>query len=39
VDLSSAIAKLNQDQVAAQASGRMIASLNQVSLLNFLPAP
>jgi len=39
VDLSSAIAKLNSDQVAAQASGRMIASLNQISLLNFLPAP
>ncbi|MEQ1754635.1 MAG: flagellin [Micropepsaceae bacterium] len=38
VDLSAAIAKLNQDQVAAQASGRMIAQLNQISLLNFLPA-
>lgn len=37
VDLSAAIAKLNSDQVAAQASGRMIASLNQISLLNFLP--
>ena len=36
-DLPTAIAKLNQDQVAAQASGRMIASLNQLSLLNFLP--
>lgn len=37
VDLSEAIARLNQDQVAAQASGRMIAQLNQISLLNFLP--
>ncbi len=36
-DLPTAIARLNQDQVAAQASARMIASLNQVSLLNFLP--
>jgi flagellar hook-associated protein 3 FlgL len=36
-DLPTAIAKLNADQVAAAASGRMIASLNQLSLLNFLP--
>jgi flagellar hook-associated protein 3 FlgL len=36
-DLPTAIAKLNADQVAASASGRMIASLNQISLLNFLP--
>jgi flagellar hook-associated protein 3 FlgL len=36
-DLPTAIAKLNQDQVAVQASARMIASLNQLSLLNFLP--
>lgn len=36
-DLPTAIARLNADQVAAQASGRMIASLNQLSLLNFLP--
>jgi len=36
-DLPTAIARLNADQVAVQASGRMIASLNQISLLNFLP--
>lgn len=38
VDLSEAVARLNQDQVAAQASGRMIAQLNQISLLNYLPS-
>lgn len=37
VDLAEAVARLNQDQVAAQAAGRMIAQLDQVSLLNFLP--
>lgn len=37
VDLADAIARLNADQVAAEAAGRMIARLNQVSLLNFLP--
>ena len=36
-DLPTAIARLNQDQVAAQAAAKMIASLNQLSLLNFLP--
>jgi len=30
---------LNQDQVAAQAAGRMIAQINQISLMNFLSAP
>ncbi len=37
VDLASAVARLNQDQVAAEAAGRMIAQINQLSLLNFLP--
>jgi flagellar hook-associated protein 3 FlgL len=37
VDLAEAVARLNADQVAAEAAGRMIAQLNQVSLLNFLP--
>lgn len=37
VDLAEAVARLNQDQAAAQAAGRMIAQVNQVSLLNFLP--
>ena len=36
-DLPTAIAKLNADQVAAQAAGKMIANLNQISLLNYLP--
>ena len=36
VDLSEAIARLNQDQVAAEAAGRMISQLNRVSLLNYL---
>jgi flagellar hook-associated protein 3 FlgL len=36
VDLGEAVARLNQDQVAAQAAGRMIAQVNQVSLLNYL---
>jgi flagellin-like hook-associated protein FlgL len=36
VDLSEAIARLNQDQVAAEAAGRMIAQVNQLNLLNFL---
>lgn len=36
VDLSEAIARLNQDQVAAEASGRMIAQVNQISLLDYL---
>ncbi len=38
-DLPTAIARLNQDQVAAQAAGRMIAQINQISLMNFLSAP
>jgi flagellin-like hook-associated protein FlgL len=37
VDLAEAVARLNQDQVVAQAAARMIAQLDQVSLLNFLP--
>lgn len=37
VDLATAVSNLNQDQVAAQAAGRMIAQMNQLSLLNFLP--
>lgn len=37
VDLAEAVARLNQDQVAAEAAGRMIAQVNQLSLLNFLP--
>jgi flagellar hook-associated protein 3 FlgL len=36
VDLSEAIARLNQDQVAAEAAGRMIAQVNQLNLLKFL---
>lgn len=36
VDLAEAVARLNQDQVAAQAAGRMIAQLNQMSLLEYL---
>lgn len=36
VDLSEAVARLNQDQVAAQAAGRMIAQISQMSLLDFM---
>ena len=36
VDVASAITRLNQDQAAAEAAGRMISQLNQMSLLNFL---
>ena len=36
-DLPTAIAKLNADQVAAAAAGKMIAGLNSLSLLNYLP--
>lgn len=36
VDLAEAVTRLNQDQVAAQAAGRMIAQLNQTSLLDYL---
>ena len=35
-DLAAAVAKLNQDQAAAEAAGRMIAQVNKISLLNFL---
>jgi len=37
VDLAEAIARLNQDQVAAEAAGRMISQINQLTLLDFLP--
>lgn len=36
VDLGEAIARLNQDQAAAEAAGRMIAQVNQLNLLDFL---
>ncbi len=36
VDLAQAVARLNQDQVAAEAAGRMIAQLNETNLLKFL---
>lgn len=36
VDLAAAVTRLNQDQVAAEAAGRMIAQLDDLSLLNFL---
>jgi flagellar hook-associated protein 3 FlgL len=36
-DLPTAIAKLNSDQVAAAAAGKMISGLNSLSLLNYLP--
>ena len=36
-DLAEAVARLNQDQAAAEAAGRMIAEINQLSLLNFWP--
>ena len=36
VDMPTAISKLNQNQVALQAALQVTASLNQVSLLNFL---
>lgn len=37
VDMPTAITKLNQNQVALQAALQVTASLNQVSLLNYLP--
>ena len=37
VDLAEALTRLNQDQAAAEAAGRMIAQINQMSLLNFMP--
>ncbi len=36
VDLSEAVARLNQDQVAVEAAGRMIAQVNQMSLLDYM---
>ena len=37
VDVAGAITRLNQDQAAAEAAGRMISEVNRMSLLNFLP--
>jgi flagellar hook-associated protein 3 FlgL len=37
VDIAAAITRLNQDQAAAQAAARMIAQLNNMTLLNVLP--
>ena len=39
VDMSTAISQLNQNQVALQAALQVTSQLNQVSLLNYLPAP
>jgi len=39
VDMPTAISQLNQNQVALQAALQVTAQLNQVSLLNYLPAP
>ena len=39
VDMPTAITQLNQNQVALQAALQVTAQLNQVSLLNYLPAP
>jgi flagellar hook-associated protein 3 FlgL len=36
VDLAQAVARLNQDQVAAEAAGRMIAQISETNLLKFL---
>jgi flagellar hook-associated protein 3 FlgL len=36
VDLAEAVARLNRDQVAAEASGRMIAQLSETNLLKYL---
>jgi flagellar hook-associated protein 3 FlgL len=38
VDMPTAITQLNQDQTALQAALQVTAQLNQVSLLNYLPA-
>lgn len=35
-DLAEAVARLNRDQVAAEASGRMIAQLSETNLLKYL---
>jgi len=37
VDLAGAVARLSQDQIAAQAAGRMIAEINKLTLLDFMP--
>ena len=37
VDIAQALAKLNQNQVALQATFQMTAKLNQMSLLDYLP--
>ena len=37
VDLAEAVSRLNQDQVAAEAAARMIAQINQLSLLDVMP--
>lgn len=37
VDMAEAVTRLNQTQLSAQASARVLAQLNQLSLLNFLP--
>ncbi len=39
VDMGTAITQLNQNQMALQAAVQVTAQLNQVSLLNYLPAP
>jgi flagellar hook-associated protein 3 FlgL len=36
VDMAEAITRLNQNQVAAQATAKLLAELNQLTLLNFL---
>jgi flagellar hook-associated protein 3 FlgL len=36
VDIAQALAKLNQNQVALQASFQVTSKLNQLSLLNYL---
>jgi len=36
VDMAEALAKLNQNQTALQASYQTISQLNQLSLLNYL---
>ena len=38
VDMGTAVTNLNQNQVALQAALQVTAQLNQVSLLNYLPA-
>ncbi|HEY2069072.1 MAG TPA: flagellin [Rhizomicrobium sp.] len=38
VDMGTAVANLNQNQVALQAALQVTAQLNQISLLNYLPA-